>query len=455
MLDSSDDDIDILPKVKPTSNFPIVKPILGSRTFIRETNASDPPSEEDIAPVRRARRKRPPPITVSSDEASDLQTAQQLVTPKTKQRSRLQCHIEKRQPSGESGAEISTKKLKEGLSISPQSQSSSRLAKTGPKSSHSNSPSRERRNSKGPVIGTNENEGSSSDDVVATPVRRRRSTAQIPLPPRKSDDSSASGTEDLEDEVNNLHGSDTDLRNTRTRGKQANSARDTRQQKLEELRKRRAGIREGIVEASGQNESDDANTSVSEPMHHVMRRGVDLDEYEDDFVDDDDEALGVEVDVEALRRIIPIEYTHHVNKKTIEHFKDEIEWMVHNKLNPAFNRHDDIYEVAHRKLDDEFKAYAGSKYSSSAWAAEFHAALKIRPDIYITGIPTMLEQKCDACRRANHPPKHRVTFTGKPYDRHTLEPLANDDDDDDDDTDESSSMVGHSTDEEPNFFLGR
>ena len=110
--------------------------------------------------------------------------------------------------------------------------------------------------------------------------------------------------------------------------------------------------------------------------------------------------------------------------------------------------------MAHRKLDDEFKAYAGSKFISPVWAPEFDAALKSRPDFYRTDIPTMFEHKCDACRRTKHPPKHKVTFMGKPYDRKTLEPIAHDDEDDDD-SDDSGSKGSSSSEHEESFFLGR
>ena len=45
-----------------------------------------------------------------------------------------------------------------------------------------------------------------------------------------------------------------------------------------------------------------------------------------------------------------------------EHFKDVVEWMVHNKVNPAFARNDPIYRQAFMKVDAEYKGYAQSKY---------------------------------------------------------------------------------------------
>ena len=453
MLDSSEDDLEILPEVKSKPRAYVAEPNLGSTDSIRNGQSLRYDSEEDIVPVRRARRQRAPPITLSSDEASDLQTSQQLVTPTKRPGARSKSYTVGSGSSESSGAEIPTRKLRQELSISPQSQRAGHHDNKGTRRFNGAVSNKDVLDAEEPVDIPDGTDGSSSDDVVVTPARRRRSTAQILPPPQESGDSSANDPEDLEDEVNDLQGSDTELRSTRTRGRQVNSARSIRQQKLEELKRRRAGLRDGSEEESEDFQSDDANLSGPEPIHHAMRRGGDLDEYEEDFVDDDDEALGVEMDAEALRRTIPIEFTRHANKKTIEHFKDEVEWMVHNKLNPAFKRHDEIYEVAHRKLDDEFKAYAGSKYISAVWNAEFDAALKSRPEIYSTPIPTMLEHKCDACRRTNHPPKHKVTFAGKPYDRHTLEPIAHEDDEDD--SDESSSEGDDSPEDGQDFFLGR
>ena len=451
-LDSSEDDLEILPKIESKRRDYIAEPRLGSTNSIQNGQSLHDDSEEDIVPVRRTRRQRAPPTTLSSDEASGPQTPQQLVTANKRKGARPKVYTVGSGSSESSEAEISTRKLRQELSISPQSQRAGHYDDKGSRRFNGKVSEKDVSNVKEPVDVSDGNDGNSSDDVVVTPARKRRSTAQTLPPLPEPGDVSANDSEDLENEVNDLQGSNTELRSTRTRGRQVNSARSIRQQKLEELKRRRAGVRDGPGEDSEYSQSDDANDSGPEPIHHAMRRGGDLDEYEEDFVDDDDQTLGVEMDAEALRRTIPIEFTRHANKKTIEHFKDEVEWMVHNKLNPAFKRHDEIYEVAHRKLDDEFKAYAGSKYISAVWNPEFDAALKRRPEIYSTPIPTMLEQKCDACRRANHPPKHKVTFAGKPYDRHTLESIAHGDDED---NSNESSSEGENSEDGQDFFLGR
>ena len=182
-----------------------------------------------------------------------------------------------------------------------------------------------------------------------------------------------------------------------------------------------------------------------------MRRNDNLDEYEDDFVvHEGDDAVGVDLG----RAGVPLEFTYHANKKPFDHFKTEVEWMVHNKLNPAFDRCDEIYSLAHKKLDTELKIYRLSQYESSIWKEGFRNALLSRPEFYRVEIPTMFERKCDACGRSNHPPKFKVIFTGKLYNRNTLETIEKDEDDDSDDEgaaiDEDSNTVN-----EESFFLGR
>ena len=298
-------------------------------------------------------------------------------------------------------------------------------------------------------------EDTSSEDDVVTPVRKRRTSTRAKPSSSEAEHADDQSSENLQEEAEDLRdSSDLEIMKTRTRGKKANSARHIRQQRLEELKRRRAGIRKESEEESepGREESDyEAEGSAPEPIHHAMRRGGNLDKYEDDFLDDEGDHLGVDLG----RAGVPLEFTYHANKKAIDHFSTEIEWMVHNKLNPAFDRYDEIYELAHRKLDDEFKAYAGSKFISSVWRPDFDSALKNRPEYFSVEIPTMLERKCDACNRTNHPPKHRVTFSGKPYNRKTLETIHLTDEDADDSDESSSDSESGSSKGEQSFFLGR
>lgn len=173
-----------------------------------------------------------------------------------------------------------------------------------------------------------------------------------------------------------------------------------------------------------------------------------LDEYEEDFIEDNDDTIGVPLGLDD----IPLEFTRHAHKKPIEYFKDVVEWMVHNKLNPAFARNDPIYTIAKQKLDDVVQGFAGSKFISAAWKADFSEALRKYPDIARIDVPTMFDQKCEACGRSGHPAKHQLIFSGKPYHRESLEDVSSDEDsNEEDDHEGQDTHVPQSK----SFFLGR
>ncbi|KAL8880134.1 MAG: hypothetical protein Q9192_008085, partial [Flavoplaca navasiana] len=217
-----------------------------------------------------------------------------------------------------------------------------------------------------------------------------------------------------------------------TRAKQHATQKSTRQKQLDLLRRRRAGkvadptSDDDDLEIQQQNSELDVDSDKpieledEESGTERVRRAIppNLDEYEEDFVDDeDDDTTGAHPDLAD----IPLEFTRHAHKRPIEHFKDVVEWMIHNKLNPAFARNDPVYTIAVRKLDDVVQGYAGSKFMSSAWKAEFLEALKKYPDCTKIDVPTMHDRKCEACGRSGHPAKHQLIFSGKPYDRESLE----------------------------------
>ena len=164
------------------------------------------------------------------------------------------------------------------------------------------------------------------------------------------------------------------------------------------------------------------------------------------MVDDEiDGNLGAPSDLKE----IPLEFTRHAHKKPIEHFKEVVEWMVHNKLNPAFARNDEVYDNAVRKIDNEVSTYSGSKFMSSVWTTDFVQELKTRPDLSSVEIPAMLEDKCDACNRSGHPPKCRLVFSGRAYDRGTLENIS------DDSSDDNSSTTQDAQENLKTFHVGR
>ncbi|KAL8826874.1 MAG: hypothetical protein Q9170_007238, partial [Blastenia crenularia] len=245
-----------------------------------------------------------------------------------------------------------------------------------------------------------------------------------------------------------------------TRVRRSSTTKSGRQKQLDLLRKRRAGKDAAlssdddleIEEQIGAPHTDigdlDEESDSQQLDTEDISKGANLDEYEEDFIEDDDDTIGAPLGLED----IPLEFTHHAHKKTIEYFKHVVEWMVHNKLNPAFARNDRIYVIARQKLEDAVQGFANSKFMSSAWKVEFLKALKEYPDIDRIDVPTMFEQKCEACGRSGHPAKHRLTFSGKPYHRESLEDISMDEDssaedsDEDQDTDVPQSKA---------FFLGR
>ena len=425
-----------------------MQPITGANTTTRDdghSSISFTSEDDDDMPVRSARRTRPAPIILSSDDSPQPQTPEKSLTPMKRPRL-FQTYTQAGSSPLESDSEAPARKLRQKLSISPRS---TRTTNSGTRVKAGLLETGWAKKAVKPDVVLDGSEESSSEDIVVTPVRKRKTAAQSQSLIRATDHEEEEETsDDLRGELEDLQETGRPLRNTRT------SERSKRQQKLEELRRRRAGYREEPQEEDEQDDIEDieeVDLSGSEPIHHAMRRGSNLDQYEADFLDDDDDdKVGVDLGVAG----VPLHLTYHSNKKPFEHFKTEIEWMVHNKLNPAFDRFDEIYELAHRKIDDEVQGYAGSKFISSVWGGAFNKALKERPDISTVDVPTMLEHKCEACRRTNHPPKHTITFFGRPYNRSTLETIEYDEDEEDD-IEDSNDDEGSSTQEGESFFVGR
>lgn len=247
-----------------------------------------------------------------------------------------------------------------------------------------------------------------------------------------------------------------EVRTDRTRVRSANSKRSAAQKQLELLKRRRAG--EKVVELSdsegdsaprrGIDDSDSEGGNVSEANDEISEEDNDsgteyirqslrsgADEYDEEFINDDaDDTLGAPHGLEE----IPLQFTRHAHKKPREHFKDAVEWMVHNKLDPAFPRNDPIYKNAFYKLDDVVKGYSASKFVSAAWSSQFSKALKARPEFEEVRVPTIFGHKCDACNRSGHPAKYQITLSGRAYHHESLEDISEDEDDDEDEDDAKS-----------------
>jgi hypothetical protein len=235
------------------------------------------------------------------------------------------------------------------------------------------------------------------------------------------------------------------VRDTRTRGRIADSAKDKRQKQLDIIRRRRAGEKpkedsESDNESENSTPNDDGvgNDEDEAPGYHYISSdrdensdaepeilpNEDLDRYEEDFVlDDDEEQLGVPSGLEDM----PLEFTRHAYKQPREYFKDVVEWMVHNKINPKFNREDNVYRLAFMRLNDEIGGRVGSHYVSSVWNIDFKRALEARPEINIIPFPRAEGHGCDACNRSTHPASFDIQFGGDPYYLETLDPVSDDD----------------------------
>lgn len=229
-----------------------------------------------------------------------------------------------------------------------------------------------------------ESDESDDSDIVSSPLKRRRQNKVY------------SENEESEDELQITN------RKPRASARDASPSRTTRQskvrkhrtekeKKLELLKRRRAGENiEALTESEESNSEDESGSDfqklsefedeeeeevTEKPHKHVKKKrntnvdGKDLDAYDSDFIEDDEDG-NIGVPTHSLLDI-PLEFTHAAHKPLKEHFKDAVEWMVHNKINPAFARNDPLYVQAFKKLDDEYGGYANSKFVSTQWTAEY------------------------------------------------------------------------------------
>lgn len=173
---------------------------------------------------------------------------------------------------------------------------------------------------------------------------------------------------------------------------------------------------------------------------HSSHLGEAADSDDENFIDDDDDTLGVPDD--ALH-LIPLEFTRASRKPLKDHFRDAVEWLVHRKINPGFDKDNEVYTTAWRRLSDEVTGLANSKFVSSVWKPDFYKALKARPYIEQTelGMGDLASEfnNCQACGRSGHPATWSLSFKGKPYDSKTLDEVDSDSEDDEEDGDRGES----------------
>ena len=192
------------------------------------------------------------------------------------------------------------------------------------------------------ILVSSDVESSSGSDEPITPGTRRSITAKQSPPPEKV----ATTDSDLEEEVAELQDSGTDQSEpplNRTRGKPQDTKRSQYRNNLDKLKQMRSG-----ADSRGDEDVDVSATVYHEDLSDSAREGDsdsevedtennflgEDDEYEADFVvDDGSETVGVDL----VRGGVPLELTSFANMKPYEYFKYEVEWMIHNKLDPGMS----------------------------------------------------------------------------------------------------------------------
>jgi Domain of unknown function (DUF4211) len=307
----------------------------------------------------------------------------------------------------------------------------------------------------------------SDDEPTARPKTRRISHShRSPRTPRRR---SRKEQEELNEDLEDLQDSDSAIKPSRTRGGPVNTQRDIAREHLKILRRRRAGEKIPRVEDSDEGEPNPVeldfigremnayppsdNTSVHSLIDTEPEASDNGEDVEDDFIENDSP---------GSQRLphpdIPLEFTSYASSKPKELFPHIIEWLVKNKIAPAFSRDDQLWQLAFDKVNDQVHAQAGSRLISAAWNATFKHSLLARPGIRVETLPGFEEfRTCDACNKTNHPALYDFIFSGQAYDKGTLEVMEKDsdvenEDDDNSSRDEQGRPLAPAT---QHFYLGR
>jgi hypothetical protein len=323
------------------------------------------------------------------------------------------------------------------------------------------------------------------EEPPATPEpikRRHRKDSASEDEDQEDDEGSANGDEDdeeqdeLKEELAFLRSSPLPdrgrLRSTQDR------PRNKRQEALEALKRRRAGTNEPpssatpgrkravVVETDSESELEVIKEEPDSDLEILEQDDIEDEEQESDrdanaldmfqedqedeqFIDDDpDNMIGqpsINDDLDEMRLAFSLS-----RAKTRDLFKHAVEWMVMKKIHPGFDSNNNVYTLTFRKLEDEVKGLAGSKYTSSAWTGDFTRAIRARPLLMMNELSAaeraVRSPHCEACNRSNHTASFEVLLQGQPYHPETLEPLATASDSSSDD--ESDSDSGLSSDSE-------
>ena len=294
------------------------------------------------------------------------------------------------------------------------------------------------------------------DEVPVTPSRRKLK--------RQKRHMSRQDEEDLADDLEFL-GPSSDVEESARMPRNTQTAqKDARQKALNKLKWKRstqASQPENGDEGEEEEEEDefdelyDDEDEQAQPTssRHIFRE----DENDRDFIEEEDEDTPWGIP-EGIPEGVPIALTRYASMKAKELFKFAVDWMIQKKINPAFQMNDEIYDLTFRKLDDEVRGLAGSKFISSVWTPEFSIALRSRPNIAYSPIDRtsaehFMRDTCDACNRTGHPATYQIQFQDKPYHRQTLEEVAGngDDEDDEDEDDDDSNSDDRDADDDPGW----
>ncbi|TKA23225.1 hypothetical protein B0A50_07618 [Salinomyces thailandicus] len=295
-----------------------------------------------------------------------------------------------------------------------------------------------------------EDEEEAESDVPVTPSGRKRSRQER----------SRQEQEELDEDLDFLGpSSDVEALN-RTPQTTQSKQKAAKASALERLKRSRAKQPEPMLEEEEEEvlgyednedykDDDDEVEEISGPAFPTSSRQMFTADAEDDGFVESGEESGEDL---GTLEGMPIQYTKYARYKAKDLFKFAVEWMVQKKLNPAFDISNEIYELTFRKLDDEARGLAGSKFTSAAWTPEFTIALRSRPEIAYEEFDrsegeNSLRDRCDACNRSGHPATFQLQFQGSPYHPQTLEDIsAHDSDDSDDDADAVSSGASSNAD---------
>jgi hypothetical protein len=308
-------------------------------------------------------------------------------------------------------------------------------------------------------ISSEEEEGISNNNQSPRIAHSRPSRRQVG--PRSRAARTKEEQEELEDDLQDLRDSDNESHASgrrRTRGGPVTTRRDQTREHFQLLKRRRAG--EKITRVADSDDEDEQPTDlglIGQPQRYTSgeesissdtdSQNVDgtleQEDDEDDFIEDDTEERSRRPNTD-----MPLEFTNFASRKPKELFVHILEWLVKNKIAPAFDRNDPVYNLAFARVDDQVKAQAGSRLISPAWGAEFRNAILARPHMKIVSLPGEDEdhmRTCDACNRVNNPARYEFVFSGEPYYTKTLEPVDIDDEDDDRDDEEQEEKQSNTS----------